>query len=160
MCWSTHHSRHHRYEERPARRDEPVRRADPVTTPDHLRVSDAEREAVTAQLRQHVGEGRLTLDEFEARLDDVNRARTGAELRAVLHDLPPLTEPAPARPRERRERRGVPPILVLAGVLVAVSAMVGHLVIWPVFVFFFFGFGRRWHHHDDYDEPTSVASGP
>jgi hypothetical protein len=37
------------------------------------------------------------------------------------------------------------PLLVLIGVVVTISLMVGQFVIWPMFVFFFCGFGRRRH---------------
>jgi len=61
-----------------------------MATGSNIRVGDAERDAVATQLREHYGDGRLTLDELNERLDQALRARTGADLNAVLRDLPSL----------------------------------------------------------------------
>ncbi len=53
-----------------------------------LRASDAERDAVAAQLRDHYASGRLDIDEFHGRLDRVYGARTHGELDLALEDLP------------------------------------------------------------------------
>jgi hypothetical protein len=53
-----------------------------------LRLSDAEREAVVERLHTAVGEGRLTLAEFEERIDGVLAARTHAELAPFTAGLP------------------------------------------------------------------------
>jgi hypothetical protein len=53
-----------------------------------LRVSDAEREAVADLLRDQTTAGRLTLSEFEARLDEVFAAQNGRQLQAALRELP------------------------------------------------------------------------
>ena len=53
-----------------------------------LRASDAERERAVSLLRQHVGSGRLTLEEFSERIDAVYNARTVEELAALSTDLP------------------------------------------------------------------------
>lgn len=52
------------------------------------RVSDAERNRVADLLHRAVGEGRLTLTEFEDRVGAVWAARTYAELESVTADLP------------------------------------------------------------------------
>jgi hypothetical protein len=57
------------------------------------RLSDAERELVVEQLNQAVGEGRLTLTEFEERLQGVLAARTQGELTPFLADLPSAVPP-------------------------------------------------------------------
>jgi DUF1707 SHOCT-like domain/2TM domain len=54
------------------------------------RVSDAERDAVVTQLREHVAAGRLTYDELPARVERAQTARTESELRSVLADVPDL----------------------------------------------------------------------
>jgi len=59
-----------------------------MTTGPNIRVSDAEREAVAAQLRDHYGDGRLTLDELNERLDQTFAAKTRADLNTVVVDLP------------------------------------------------------------------------
>jgi hypothetical protein len=61
-------------------------------------VTDADREASAAQLREHYAAGRLTLDEFQDRLDAVFRAQTVRELGMVTDSLPhaPLVTPTGA----------------------------------------------------------------
>jgi DUF1707 SHOCT-like domain len=51
-------------------------------------VTDADREASAAQLREHYAAGRLSLDEFQDRLDAVFRAQTVRELGMVTDGLP------------------------------------------------------------------------
>ena len=60
------------------------------------RASDADRDAVAAELREAFAEGRLTQDEFEARLDQVHAARTYGDLSPITADLPAPTTPVPA----------------------------------------------------------------
>ncbi len=59
-----------------------------VPEPQHLRASDADRESVANVLREAAGEGRLTMDELDERLDAAYAAKTYAELRPITHDLP------------------------------------------------------------------------
>jgi hypothetical protein len=61
-----------------------------------IRVSDAERDRAIAVLRDACVEGRLTLDEFSARVRAAIAARTRAELAELTHDLPavPVTRSA------------------------------------------------------------------
>jgi len=54
----------------------------------NLRASDADRERVAEILRQAAGDGRLTLEELDERLDTVYTAKTYAELEPITHDLP------------------------------------------------------------------------
>ncbi|KUJ66251.1 hypothetical protein ACZ90_39425 [Streptomyces albus subsp. albus] len=56
-----------------------------------MRASDAERERVADALRDGVAEGRLTMEEFEERLDAAYRARTHGELEPLVRDLPAPT---------------------------------------------------------------------
>jgi len=66
-----------------------------ATGPD-LRIGDAEREAAAAGLREHYAQGRLTLEEFNQRLDAVFRATTQRQLSLISRDLPHVaTRPAP-----------------------------------------------------------------
>jgi hypothetical protein len=51
-------------------------------------VTDADRDAAAAQLREHYAAGRLSLDEFRDRLDAVYRAQTARELGTVTDSLP------------------------------------------------------------------------
>jgi Domain of unknown function (DUF1707) len=59
-----------------------------MATERNIRVSDADRDAVAAQLREHYAQGRLTLDELNDRLDRAFSSRTNFELAAVTSDLP------------------------------------------------------------------------
>jgi hypothetical protein len=51
-------------------------------------VTDADRDAAAAQLREHYAAGRLSLDEFQDRLDAAYRAQTARELGPVTDHLP------------------------------------------------------------------------
>jgi Domain of unknown function (DUF1707) len=55
---------------------------------DRIRVSDADRERVTARLREHYAEGRLTAEELDERVTAALNAKTFGELRRVMADLP------------------------------------------------------------------------
>ena len=59
-----------------------------MTSPDAMRASDGDREKVVQALQEQVGEGRLTLQEFEERSTAVYEAKTVGELRKLLADLP------------------------------------------------------------------------
>ena len=108
-----------------------------------IRLSDAERDAAAADLGEHFAQGRLTAEEHADRVDQVWAARTRGEVAPIFRDLPSAYAAAatPTGPRARRPRparRGFPvPLLVLAVVLVAVSA-VAHF---PVFLL---GFAVLW----------------
>jgi DNA-binding MarR family transcriptional regulator len=52
------------------------------------RVGDADRETAAAALGEHFVQGRLTLDELNARLDATLTARTHGELSQAARDLP------------------------------------------------------------------------
>lgn len=51
---------------------------------------DRDRERATAALREHYARGRLTLDEISERTDRVLAARSRADLRGALSNLPVL----------------------------------------------------------------------
>lgn len=93
-----------------------------------LRIGDAERDSVAEALHDHFAKGRLTREELDERLDSALAARTEADLREIVRDLPApngLPEPAPpAGPpvHWRAHRRGPGPLvpLLLAFFLIAV----------------------------------------
>ena len=68
-----------------------------------IRLSDAEREAVAADLGEHFAQGRLTADEHAERLDQAWSARTRADLVPLFRDLP---DPARRTPEPGRGRAG------------------------------------------------------
>lgn len=94
------------------------------------RVTDQERQRAVEQLRLHVGAGRLTLDEFGERVDEALGARTGAELRVALRELPRMRT---AAERRRQQRAVVTPYLVVSALLVFIWAASGFGFPWPVF---------------------------
>ncbi|MGB6454324.1 MAG: DUF1707 domain-containing protein [Streptosporangiaceae bacterium] len=64
-----------------------------------LRIGDREREAVAAELREHYAHGRLTLAEFNHRLDAVFASKTQRDLSRITSDLPhvrPADAPLPS----------------------------------------------------------------
>ena len=69
---------------------------------------------MVAALEKHTGAGRLTLDEFAARVEAACGARTIAELRAVTSDLPALDD------QPRRELLMIFGVAILALVLLIV----------------------------------------
>jgi DUF1707 SHOCT-like domain len=110
---------------------------------DHLRVSDAERQAVADRLAEHFGEGRLTKDEFDERAGRAMSATTRADLTGLFDDLPDLDGKAGSGPagapggmdrRARREMRrrpghGLLPIALIV-VIALVAAQAIHAVFW------------------------------
>ncbi|WP_063049258.1 DUF1707 domain-containing protein [Nocardia arthritidis] len=64
---------------------------------DHVRASDADREKIVDRLRQAMNEGRLSLPEFDERLQQVYAAKTYGELTPLLSDLPAQRESQHAR---------------------------------------------------------------
>ncbi|MBP2370152.1 DUF1707 domain-containing protein [Pseudonocardia parietis] len=82
-----------------------------MSDPDSIRISDADREAAAKRLHDALGEGRITLVELEERLGVVYAARTAAELRPPLADLPGGLPPSVAGagagvPARRTEESG------------------------------------------------------
>ena len=55
---------------------------------DRIRASDADRERVTARLRDHFAEGRLTREELDERVTAALNAKTLGDLRPLMTDLP------------------------------------------------------------------------
>jgi hypothetical protein len=62
----------------------------PVPSDPKIRASDQDRDRTAALLREHHAAGRLTLEEFHERLDQVYAAKTMGELDALLADLPAI----------------------------------------------------------------------
>ena len=89
-----------------------------------IRVSDADRDRVTAQLRDHFAAGRITPAELDERLSAALNAKTFGDLRRIMADLPgPVpaqlsAAPPPLRATPawavRRRRPPFPPLILLA----------------------------------------------
>jgi hypothetical protein len=59
-----------------------------TSDPDSVRVGHVEREVVTQALVSHLVAGRLSLTEFEQRVQAAAEARTRGDLSTLFHDLP------------------------------------------------------------------------
>jgi len=102
-------------------------------TPDLL-VSDAERERVTDDLRGHYEAGRLTLDEFQERINEAHAARTAGQLEHVLRQLPPVQLPT-VNPRDTRWRSLALQYALVNAVAILIWALGGAGEFWPKWVF-------------------------
>jgi hypothetical protein len=136
---------------------------------DSIRVSDADRDRVTGQLRDHFAAGRITPGELDERLSAALNAKTFGDLRRIMADLPgPVpaslgTAPHPLRATPAWAVRRHPrfPPLILVALIVALlvpgtgwllAAFVNVILLFwlMTFVVGAFAFGRsrrRWHHH-------------
>lgn len=111
MCWSNHRAARDHWSREITRR-EPASRTD-------VRVSDAERDEVVEQLSRHTGEGRLTLEEFEQRVEEAFNSKTRGDLDATLRGLPRV----PQRASRRRSDLRVAYRAVMAVALVAIAVV-------------------------------------
>src|SRR5688572_28989837 len=132
MC----HSRHPRRVDTPPQRDTAPR--DPS-----LRASDAERESIVSQLREHGAAGRLDVEELEQRVETAYSARTHGELGALLRDLPA----APAARRVVASNHGHGGLghgwhsfFAVNALLVAIWAVGGAGYFWPAWVMAWWAF--------------------
>ncbi|MFC9963703.1 DUF1707 SHOCT-like domain-containing protein [Nocardia ignorata] len=91
------------------------------------RASDAERNAIVAQLSTHLADGRLDLAEYDQRVAKVYATTTRDDLALVLSDLPALPDKQPATPPKQAPRIPVWQ-RIEAGSWLGVSIIV--LVIW------------------------------
>jgi hypothetical protein len=82
-----------------------------------FRVSDTERERAVRQLRQHVADGRIDMEEFTERVDLVYQAKTNLDLDQALHELPFVSvDPGIANSTSVPERRQISPFPPPTGV--------------------------------------------
>jgi hypothetical protein len=110
--------------------EEPVRRFRPVAEDGSVRVSQADRDAVVAQLSRHTGEGRLTLAEFEERVEEAYAASTRAELSEALRELPHDREHAPRRTVGARRGPWRPPAILVVAVVIVIAAATSWWAMW------------------------------
>lgn len=98
----------------------------------HLRVSDAERNAVTERLATHYSDGRLDQAEFDERVSQAMAAKTRGDLDGLFDDLPD-PEPAGASgkgsqavPYRRRRRGGFFRTLLLVVLAIVLASATWH----------------------------------
>ena len=141
----------------------------------HIRVSDADRDAVLAELSEHYQAGRLTTDEMEERTAQALAAKTGSDLTGLLADLPPTGVAAPKAPVERQSRAGwamagTAGLLLVAGIALVLGIVIGGhnhrflLPWWLIPVAFIvlrrMSWGHRRHHHDYRDSDHRIDRQP
>ena len=80
------------------RRDAAAPTADQLGTIGQLRASHQDRDRVVEVLRVAAGDGRLTADELDQRLEAALTARTYADLAVLTTDLPAASTPVPPVP--------------------------------------------------------------
>ena len=105
----------------------------PAASDQHMRVSDAERQAVADRLAEHFSSGRLDQAEFDERVGKAMSAKTRADLNGLFEDLPETGAPAATDPADlagQPRRRHRHPIL-LAALIVFVAIAAAH-VVWPL----------------------------
>ena len=97
---------------------------------EHMRVSDAERQAVADRLAEHFSSGRLDQAEFDERIGRAMGAKTRADLNGLFDDLPETGAPAATDPTGQPRRRHRHPILL--GALIVFVAIAAAHVVWPL----------------------------
>ena len=111
-----------------------------------MRASEAERDAVAAELREHAAVGRLDVDELEQRVGAAFAAHTREELAALRDDLPTLPH------SELGEHARV--FFAVQLLLVAIWAVTGGGYFWPVWPFLGWGIGLMVHALCEMGTPT------
>jgi hypothetical protein len=134
-----------------------------------VRAADADRERVVELLREHTTAGRLNMQEYEERVDSAYAAKTIADLRPLLadlpvrldavlpletrHDLPPRWQGGPGTEvRPEQPNSGGSWMVPVVGVVVMLALIAlaarGIFIFWPLLIggFFIFGGGGRGHH--------------
>ena len=94
----------------------------------NLRVSDAERQAVTDRLAEHFGDGRLDQAEFDERVGRAMNAKTRADLSGLFDDLPETGAPAVTACPPRRRGRSHPGLVLVLFFVLALT--LGHALFW------------------------------
>lgn len=87
-----------------------------MSTEHQLRASDADRHRLVAALERHTAAGRLSLDEYADRVDQVFLARGHGELAEIVADLP--AEPAPVSPANATRHLAIAFLVALLALLV------------------------------------------
>ena len=97
---------------------------------EHMRVSDAERQAVADRLAEHFSAGRLDQAEFDERVGKAMSAKTRADLNGLFEDLPETGAPAATDQAGLPRRRRRHPVLLVA--LIVFLVIAASHVVWPL----------------------------
>jgi hypothetical protein len=118
----------------------------------HIRVSDADRNAVAEVLTKHYADGRLDQAEFDERVGQTMAAKTRGDLTGLFDDLPEVDDAdpdgfgaaaetgqaGPTRPyrpgRDRGRRRGG----LLRTLLLVAAVLIGANIAWHAFSSLFY----------------------
>ena len=121
-----------------------------------LRAADSDRERTVAALREHAAAGRLDVEELDERIEAALRARTLAELKPLMADLPTATA--------GRDASGFAPhlrvYLMVMGLLVVVWASCGFGYPWPIWPALGWGIGLAAHWRSRQDSPSACRMAP
>jgi hypothetical protein len=102
-----------------------------------VQASDAERERSSRLLHGAYAEGRLTVEELEARLERVQRATTRVELAIVTHDVPKRRVQRFGAAVDRFDRAALKAhgtaVVAVNGTLVGIWELTGGGGFWPAF---------------------------
>jgi len=130
---------------------------DCVSKSELMRASDAEREEVAAQLRDHCAAGRLTPEELDDRLAVAYSAKVRGELKKLTDDLPKLgrrgrsLEPLTRQQQKRAEfTHDIFSFVVVGAALVAFWMITGEGWFWPALVLVPWGAGLAFHGYDTF----------
>lgn len=116
-----------------------------------LRIGTVERERAAELLAEHLRAGRLEIDEYDERVQQIYAARTAADLEPLFADLPGELAVYPAQPPRQRPplpARMVWLVLTLLAVGVAFAVITQHPPIFLLLVVLFvlrMRGGRRGH---------------
>lgn len=115
-----------------------------MADPGKLRVSDADRDELIEDLREHTVAGRLTAEELDGRLDAVYEAKTRADLDVLRADLPISSAAAKRALAERRSHLRRRLLGEAGGALIASLVCVAIWIaagadgsFWPIWVILF-----------------------
>ena len=122
-----------------------------------MRASDAEREEVAVQLRDHCAAGRLTPEELDERLAAAYGASVRGDLKKLTEDLPKLSrrhrhlEPLTRQQRKRAEfTHDTFSFVVVGAALVALWMVLGQGWFWPALVLVPWGVVLALHGYDTF----------
>jgi hypothetical protein len=140
---------------------------------DHIRASDADRDAVAGVLKDAYTAGRITLEEFDERTTAVFTSKTWGDLRELTRDLPEKADlgadlpqpPLLAAPKLDADRVMVPPsrpprrsrlapilvIWIIAGLASHSFAVAGVLVLVGIVALLAGAFQAGWRGDDEED---------